>query len=485
MKITDTLSGKKTEFKPRGDTVTMYVCGITPYDESHLGHAMSYIIFDVIRRYLKYRGYNVRCVQNVTDIDDKIINRANRLGIPAKELADKYTKRYFEDMNDLNILEADIYPRATEEIPKIIEIVEGLINKGFAYAAGGSVYFRVKNVPDYGKLSKRTPEQMMAGARIEAGEEKEDPIDFVLWKAAKPGEPSWDSPWGKGRPGWHIECSAMSVKYLGEQIDIHGGGQDLVFPHHENEIAQSESFTGKKPFVRYWLHNGALQMGAEKMSKSLGNLITIRDALTRYSADAIRIFILSSYYRTPLTYTEEALEAAQGGAERLMRVAAKEIHGGKGKELDAKPYYDRFIEAMDDDFNTPQALASLFDLARDINRAEEEGMNVDKARQTLRELGGVLGLMFKAPEEAPLDAEALRQLAISISSQIANTELKREIKLGSPVDATSIIESLISTRNNLRKDKQFKLADEIRNKLLKLGIALEDTPMDTFWKRKR
>jgi cysteinyl-tRNA synthetase len=485
MKITDTLSGKKEEFKPIGDVVTMYVCGVTPYDESHLGHAMSYIIFDVIRRYLKYRQYNVKCVQNVTDIDDKIINRANRLGIPAKELADNYTKRYFEDMNDLNVLSADIYPRATEEIPKITELVEGLINQGFAYAAGGSVYFRVKNVPDYGKLSKRSPEQMIAGARLEAGEEKEDPADFVLWKAAKPGEPSWDSPWGKGRPGWHIECSAMSIKYLGEQIDIHGGGQDLVFPHHENEIAQSESFTGKKPFVRYWLHNGALQMGAEKMSKSLGNLITIRDALKKYSADAIRIFILSSYYRSPLTYSEEALEAAQSGAERLLRVASKETTGSKGKVLDAKPYHDRFIEAMDDDFNTPQAIASLFDLARDINRAEEEVMNAVKARQTLRELGGVLGMTFKAPEEAPLDADALRQLAILISRQIVKADLKKGIKLGKPVDAAAIIESLIIIRNDLRKAKQFKLADEIRNKLLELGIILEDTAQGTVWKRKR
>jgi cysteinyl-tRNA synthetase len=454
MKITDTLTGRKEDFKPRGETVTMYVCGVTPYDESHLGHAMSYIIFDVIRRYLKYRWYSVRCVQNVTDIDDRIINRANRLGIPTKELADNYTKRYFEDMNALNVLPADLNPRATEEIPKIIELVESLIKKGFAYAAGGSVYFRVKKVPDYGKLSKRSPEQMMAGARIEAGEEKENPADFVLWKAAKPGEPAWDSPWGKGRPGWHIECSAMSIKYLGEQIDIHGGGQDLVFPHHENEIAQSESFTGRKPFVRYWLHNGALQMGSEKMSKSLGNLVTIRDALKKYSADAIRIFVLSSYYRSPLTYSEDALEAAQVGAERLQRTAVKENPGGSGKALDAKPYHDRFIEAMDDDFNTPQAIAALFDLARDINRAEEEGTKADKAREMLRELGGVLGLTFKESVE-------------------------------SAGDAAPYIELLIATRNDLRKARQFELADDIRNKLEGLGITLEDTPTGTVWKKKR
>jgi cysteinyl-tRNA synthetase len=454
MKITDTLTGKKEDFKPRGDTVMMYVCGVTPYDESHLGHAMSYIIFDVIRRYLKYRWYSVKCVQNVTDIEDKIINRANRLGIPARELAENYTRRFFEDMNALNVLPADLNPRATEEIPKIIELVDGLISKGFAYAVAGSVYFRVSKVSDYGKLSNRSPEQMMAGARIEAGEGKEDPIDFVLWKAAKPGEPVWDSPWGKGRPGWHIECSAMSLKYLGEQIDIHGGGQDLVFPHHENEIAQSESFTGRKPFVKYWLHNGTLQMGTEKMSKSLGNLITIRDALKKYSADAIRIFVLSSYYRSPLTYSEEALVAAQAGADRLLRTVVKESSGGQGKALDAKPYQDRFIAAMDDDFNTPQALAALFDLARDINRAEEEGTKADKARETLRELGGVLGLTFKEPVE-------------------------------SAGDAAPYIELLIATRNDLRKARQFQLADDIRRNLEGLEITLEDTPTGTVWKKKR
>jgi cysteinyl-tRNA synthetase len=325
---------------------------------------------------------------------------------------------------------------------------------------------------------------MKAGARVEVGEEKEDPMDFNLWKAAKPNEPSWDSPWGKGRPGWHIECSAMSIKFLGEQIDIHGGGQDIVFPHHENEIAQSESFTGKKPFVKYWLHNGLLQMGAEKMSKSLGNLITIRDALKKYSADAIRIFILSSYYRSPLTYTEEAIEAAQTGAERLVRVALKENVKSKGKTLDAKAYYDRFVEAMDDDFNTSQAIAALFDLARDINRAEEEGMDVAKARGTLKELGGILGLNFKGMAEAPLDVEALRKLALSISEKMAGMSLSG-VKLGSPNDPDIIMAQLIEMRKDLRKAKQFQLADEIRNGLSVIGILLEDTPQGTTWKRKR
>ena len=485
MKVFNTLSGKKEEFQPQGDEVTMYVCGINPYSDAHIGHAMSYIIFDVVRRYLESRDYKVKHVENVTDVEDNIIATANRLGIPVKELTDKYTERYFEDMDALNILRADIYPRATGEIPKIIEVVKGLIEKGFAYAVGGNVYFRVRNVPDYGKLSKRSLEQMIAGARVEAREEKEDPMDFVLWKEAKPDEPSWDSPWGKGRPGWHIECSAMSLRYLGETIDIHGGGQDLVFPHHENEIVQSVNLTGKKPFVKYWMHNGLLQMGADKMSKSLGNLITIRDALKKYSADAIRIFILSSYYRSPLTYTEEALEAAERGAERLRRAVSTYEASGTGERLDAEPYSKKFIETMDDDFNTSQALAALFDLARDINRADEAGMDVQKARETLKALGEVLGLTFQAPEEAPLDVEPLRQLLSSVKEDIKKANLEGIAASGAPDDAAAIIEFLISVRKELRKAGQFQLADEIRNKLGELGIALEDKPAGTVWKRKR
>ncbi len=454
MKITDTLTGQKKEFKPLGDTVTMYVCGINPYSDSHIGHALSYIFFDVVRRYLEFRDYKVRHVENITDVEDNIINHANRLGITVKELTEKYAARHFEDMDALNNLRPHFTPKATETIPEIIAMTQGLIDKGYGYAVGGNVYFRVRKFADYGKLSKRNPDQMMAGARVEASEAKEDPMDFVLWKESKPGEPSWDSPWGKGRPGWHIECSAMSRKFLGDQIDIHGGGQDVVFPHHENEIAQSEAFTGKKPFVQYWMHNGLLRMGEEKMSKSLGNLITIRDALKKYSADAIRIFILSSYYRTPLTYTEEAIQAAQAGADRLQRTAAKENPEAKGKALDEKPYYDRFIEAMDDDFNTPQAIAALFDLARDINKAEETGMDAVKARETLKELGSVLGLTFKAADTGA-------------------------------GDAAPFIELLIATRNDLRKARQFQLADGLRNKLTEMGIILEDTATGTVWKKKR
>jgi cysteinyl-tRNA synthetase len=469
MKITDTLSGKKEEFKPIGDVVTMYVCGINPYADSHIGHAMSYIIFDVVRRYLEFRGYKVKHVENVTDVEDNIINHANRLGITVKELTEKYTQRYFEDMDALNILRPQFTPKATETIPEIIGITHGLVEKGFAYAVGGNVFFRVRKMPDYGKLSKRSLEQMMAGARVEAGEDKEDPMDFALWKEAKPGEPSWDSPWGKGRPGWHIECSAMSMKFLGDQIDIHGGGQDVVFPHHENEIAQSESFTGKKPFVRYWMHNGLLQMGAEKMSKSLGNLITIREALKKYTADGLRVFILSSYYRSPLTYTDEAIEAAQAGADRLLRVANKEdTAAGKGEPLDAAPYRQRFIEAMDDDFNTSQALAALFDLARDINRAEETGGNVGKAREALRELGGVLGLTFK-PRNVVITPEPAH---LKIATYPPNVVISEHA-----ID--DIIRLIIKERTKCRNNKQWQQADNIRDKLTQLGIILEDTKTGT------
>jgi cysteinyl-tRNA synthetase len=501
MKVYNTLSGQKEEFLPQGDEVKMYVCGVTPYAECHIGHALSYIVFDVITRYLRFRGYKVKYVQNITDIDDKIIDRANKLGIPAGELAGKFTDSYFEDMDALNIERADIYPRATGEIPKIIEVIQGLIDKGYAYPAEGSVYFRVRNVPDYGKLSHRSLESMMSACSVEAGEEKEHPMDFALWKAAKPGEPSWESPWGNGRPGWHIECSAMSLKYLGDTLDIHGGGQDLIFPHHENEIVQSESFTGVKPFVKYWLHNGLLQFGQDKMSKSLGNLITIKEALEKYSPDAIRLFVLSSHYRSPLTYSEEALEAAERGADRLRQVAQTQGGEGKGGErVDVEPYRQRFIEAMDDDFNTPQALATLFDLARDVNRASDQGYSITGGQQVFAELADVLGLTLEPWEGAPLDAESLQELAIYIYKRL-HTDLfpqglspkfkpidemwDKIVESGITLDAEQLVETLGSTRSQLREDKQWRLADEIRSKLGELGIALEDTPKGTVWKRKR
>ncbi len=521
MKVFNTLSGQKEEFLPRGDEVKMYVCGVTPYDDCHLGHAMSYIIFDAIRRYLQFRGYKVKYVQNITDIDDKIIGRAAKLGISIGELAEKFIDRYFADMDALNIGRADIYPRATEEIAKIIEVIQGLVDKGQAYPAQGSVYFRVRNVPDYGKLAHRSLESMMAGARIEAGEEKEYPMDFVLWKASKPGEPSWASPWGEGRPGWHIECSAMSLRYLGDTIDIHGGGQDLVFPHHENEIAQSESFTGKKPFVKYWLHNGLVQLGEEKMSKSLGNLITIKEALQKYSADAIRIFALSSHYRSPLTYSEETLEAAERGADRLRYTANSRLDDARLRYrhiFDTDDYRRRFINSMDDDFNTAQAMAILFDLTRDINKASESGYSVALAQKVLKELGGVMGLTLKPPDESVITPESatskfnsneeilvlfqktLRsesEIKATISQEMINKisykngYLRKQIDAPQPdpailaSTAKEITDDIIFVREELRRAKYFELADEIRAKLDATGIVLEDTPKGTVWKRKR
>ncbi len=486
MKVYNTLSGQKEEFLPQSDEVKMYVCGVTPYDHCHIGHAMSYVIFDVIKRYLEFRGYKVKYVQNITDIDDKIIDRANKLGISTQELAGKFTDSYFADMDALNIRRADIYPRATEEIPKITEVIQGLVDKGYAYPAQGSVYLRVRNVADYGKLSHRTLESMMTECNIEFEKEKEDPMDFVLWKAAKPGEPSWESPWGKGRPGWHIECSAISLKYLGDTLDIHGGGQDLIFPHHENEIAQSESFTGKKPFVKYWLHNGLLQLGEDKMSKSLGNLITIKQALEKYSPDAIRIFILSSHYRSPLTYSEEAIEAAEKGTDRLRQTLHSESEGNKAAEkTEAESYRQRFIEAMDDDFNTAQALATLFDLTREINRADEAACESEEARKLLQELGGILGLTFKEPEMPPLEVEPLRQLLISINKWRLEAGLK-EIPVDElPDDVEPLMELITSTRSGLRDKELWEYADKIRDRLVELDIALEDTPKGTVWKRKR
>jgi cysteinyl-tRNA synthetase len=452
VKVFSTLSGQKEEFVPQGDVVKMYVCGVTPYSDCHFGHAMSYIIFDMIHRYLEFRGYKVKHVQNFTDIDDKIIERANQAGVTARELADKQIAQYFIDMDALNIKRVDIYPKATEEIPKIIEVVQGLIDKGYAYQVEGDVYFRVKNDLGYGKLSHQSVDGLLSGARIEAGAGKEHPLDFTLWKAAKPGEPAWESPWGKGRPGWHIECSAMSLKYLGETLDIHGGGRDLIFPHHENEIAQSECFTGKTPFVKYWLHNGLVQLGEEKMSKSLGNLITVKEVLQRFSPDAVRLFVLSSHYRSPLTFSEEGLEAAEKGIERLRQAAKAEVTGANTGQIDIESWRQKFVEAMDDDFNSAQAIAVLFDLAREINRAHSEGFSLAPAQQMAVELAGVLGL-------------TLEEKAVHL-------------------EAEPFIELLILLRSELRKAKQWQLADKVRASLVELGVALEDTPQGTVWKHR-
>ena len=452
MKIFNTLTGRKEEFQPADpQTVSMYVCGVTPYASAHVGHGMSYVIFDVVHRYLEYRGYRVKHVQNFTDVDDKIIDRAARLGVPAAELAERHIDDFFREMDSLNIKRAHLYPRATEELPKIVDVIEGLVKQGYAYSSDGDVYFRVRKDDDYGKLSHRTLEGMIAGARVQPGAGKEHPMDFALWKGAKEGEPQWPSPWGPGRPGWHIECSAMALHHLGETVDIHGGGQDLVFPHHENEIAQSESFTGRRPFVRVWMHNGLLHLGEEKMSKSLGNLVTVREALGRYGADALRLFFLGSHYRSPLTLSDHPLAAAERGAERL-RTAASAVSADAGAPVEGGDYRARFIDAMDDDLNTPQAMAVLFDLAREINRGAAEGLSTDEAKTILRELADVLGLTFQARESTGL------------------------------VEVSPFIDLLVETRTGLREAKQFALADSIRDRLAGLGVTLEDGPEGTRWK---
>ncbi|UCG84687.1 MAG: cysteine--tRNA ligase [Dehalococcoidia bacterium] len=475
MRIFNTLSGRIEDFVPQDDTVKMYVCGVTPYAPSHLGHAMSYIVFDTIRRYLEFRGYKVKYVQNFTDIDDKIITRANELNIPATELAERFSAQYLANMDDLNVIRANIYPKATEEIPKIIEVIEGLIQKGHAYESDGDVYFRVTSDPEYGKLSHRNLDDMLAGARIEVSESKEHPLDFALWKAAKPGEPQWQSPWGQGRPGWHIECSAMSIKYLSETIDIHGGGQDLIFPHHENEIAQSESFTLAKPFVRYWLHNGLMQLGEDKMSKSSGRLVTISEALERYSADALRLWVLSSHYRSPITYSDEVLASMDRGVERLSRAAHVDIDDSAKSKMNAQPYRDKFIESMDDDFGTPQAIATLFDLARDINRGHDEGIHIGEAHKTLLELTEILGLTLPG---MPVGAELPHQ----VLNDLAN---RHGLVPAEEADANSIVRMLIDRRAELRREKEWGRADQIRNDLIDIGITLEDTPQGTVWRHRK
>jgi cysteinyl-tRNA synthetase len=456
--------------------VRMYVCGVTPYDAAHIGHGMSTTVFDVIRRYLEHRGYAVRHVQNFTDIDDKIIARANAEGIDPDELTEGLIAQWHAETAELNALPATVYPRATQEVGPIVAMIEGLIANGHAYEVEGDVYYKVRSFPDYGKLSGRDLDDLLSGARIEVDERKADPLDFALWKAAKPGEPSWESPWGPGRPGWHIECSAMSSTYLDGEVDIHGGGADLIFPHHENEIAQSEAFLGRQPFARYWVHNGLVRLGGEKMSKSLGNFVRLREILDRGLGPAFRLMVLQGHYRAPLTYTDEGLLAAERGLQRL-RAAADPAAAGPlapdagppepamhasraATDLEAAvTEADRgFHEAMDDDFNAPVAVAALFDLARVVNRARAEGTPpgaVEPARRKLVELAGVLGLTLD-----PLTPDGAG-------------------------DAGPFVDLLLKVRGELRAAKQWALSDMIRDELAGLGIAVEDTAQGASWERRR
>ncbi|HXD11688.1 MAG TPA: cysteine--tRNA ligase [Anaerolineales bacterium] len=462
IRLYNTLTRKKEDFETlEPNTVKLYVCGVTVYNDAHVGHAMSALVFDIIRRYLEYRGYNVRHVMNYTDVDDKIINRAKQLNEDPLKLSQRYIADYAHDLENLNVLPATSNPQVSKTMPLIIEFIRGLIRKEAAYAApNGDVYFSVTSDDDYGKLSGRKLDDMQAGARIEVEEAKDHPMDFALWKAAKPGEISWDSPWGRGRPGWHIECSAMNLAELGEQIDIHGGGNDLIFPHHENEIAQSESYTGKR-FARYWIHNGMLQRGGEKMSKSLGNMVTIKDFLSKRDADVMRMLVLTGSYRAPLIFNDETQDAAEKSLERLKSAFRSASASASGLSADAASALavqadstkQAFNDAMDDDFNTPLAIAALHELVKAINTARDSGATdaqLETAQKTLRELTDVFGLRLQE-------------------------------KQGSS-DAEAQVNALIAERNEARKQKQWALSDQIRDKLKELGVTIEDSKDGTKWR---
>ncbi|MDX1334761.1 MAG: cysteine--tRNA ligase [Gammaproteobacteria bacterium] len=462
LKIYNSLTKEKQTFEPiEPGKVRMYVCGMTVYDYCHVGHARVLVVFDVVYRYLQRLGYDVTYVRNITDIDDKIIRRAIENGEEYGALTERFIQAMHEDAKAIGVLQPDIEPRATDNISEILEMISALEQKSIAYGAdNGDVYYSVKAFPEYGKLSHKKLEDLQAGSRVEVDEAKRDPLDFVLWKAAKPDEPSWDSPWGKGRPGWHIECSAMSTRFLGNHFDIHGGGLDLQFPHHENEIAQSEGCTGEH-FVNYWMHNGFVRINEEKMSKSLGNFFTLREVLERYQGEEIRAFILSSHYRSPLNYSDEQLDNARQALTRLYTAL-------RGLELEGvvppadTDYEQRFMTAMNDDFNTAEALAAMFDLARDVNKARET--NVEQATQLgvlLRQLGGILGLLQDAPESYLKGGDATSAGGFSDDE----------------------INSMIEARQQARAEKNWAESDRIRDQLQDAGIILEDGPQGTSWRR--
>ncbi len=483
LRIYNTLTRRKEEFVPREPgRVDIYQCGVTPYDYTHIGHARQYVFWDTVRRYLKYRGWKVFCVQNVTDVDDKIIAKAGMQGVEPEEISEEYHRDFLDVMDMLGVERPDVMPKVTQHIPEIIELISGLIEKGYAYQADGDVFFDVTSFPDYGKLSGRSLDDMMAGARIEVNPKKRNTMDFALWKSAKPGEPSWDSPWGPGRPGWHIECSALALKYLGSGFDMHGGGDELIFPHHENEIAQSEAYTGEKPFARYFIHHAMLNIDDVKMSKSLGNFFSVRDVLKEFEPGVIRYFFASRHYRSPANYGVDELEAAGTAYSRLVStldagrraldkadkmesVQEKEEKGsGLTLKADAEEAERRFIEGMDDDFNTAVGIAALHDLARSINDFlhatggmihynKEDLQGLSKAVSTLSTLGGILGLFQE-------------------SGAIADRGLTE-----------GLISLLIDVRNDLRSKKEWAFADKIRDSLKGMGIILEDTSTGTIWKR--
>ncbi|MCL5987018.1 MAG: cysteine--tRNA ligase [Actinobacteria bacterium] len=472
LKIYNTLTKQKEEFRERElGKAYVYVCGPTVHDFIHVGNARTFVTFDVVNRYLRYRGYDVTLVQNITDIEDKIIKKSNEHGIPASEVAKRFEREYYSDIESLNIMKADVQPKATEHVPEMIEHIKELVKKGMAYSVNGDVYFEVSRFNGYGKLSGMKLEELEIGSRVEVNDLKRNPADFVLWKSSKPGEPKWDSPWGQGRPGWHIECSVMSLKYLRNSFDIHGGAVDLIFPHHENEIAQSEGLTDE-PFVKYWMHGGMLKIGEQEMHKSLGNFITVRDLMSLHDFNAVRLSMLQTHYRSTLDFSEENLIAARNAFERISELYLRlEDVSGTEKGIASRPdgYEDvkmlhqakkDFMEAMDDDFNTPNAIAVIFNLVREVNKALDE-MNLEpgvdeatfalKAQTAIKELCSVLGL---APGKGR--------------------------KLGNEL-AGSLLELLISLRDDARKRKDWQFSDRIRSELEKIGIALEDTAKGTRW----
>lgn len=474
LKVYNTISGRKEEFVPlEKGKARIYVCGVTPYNHPHIGNARPFVTWDVFRRYLEYSGYDVLHVQNFTDIDDKIINSANDEGVEWLDISERYIKSYFAVMDKLGIKRAHIYPKVSLHIKEIIDMVAKLIEKGYAYEESGSVYYRVEKFADYGKLSGRELSDMMAGARVDVDEKKENPMDFALWKTAKEGEPSWPSPWGEGRPGWHIECSAMSVHYLGESFDFHGGGSDLIFPHHENEIAQSEACTGCKPFVRYWLHNGFITLDKEKMSKSLGNFFLVKDILEKYPAEVLRFLILSTHYRSPLDFSDElmddaarALERLKTAKENLQELLMQPGHGASenGKELltEAQKAKAGFIEAMDDDFNTALAISHMFALAKDINIYSHKVLSGEDMSDG-KALAGVS------------DVFAMMAGIIGVLEDAGRQESGKD---------DEIMGVLIDVRQKARQSKDFATADNIRNMLSDIGIVMEDTPQGVKWKYK-
>ncbi len=487
LRLYNSFSSQKEDFKPLVDNqASIYVCGITAYDDCHLGHARAAVVFDAIVRYLRRRGFEVTHVQNITDIDDKIINRAREKGITCSELSEHYVEEFHRDMVALGVVPPDIEPKATEHMPDIIRMIETLVSKGYAYAAEGNVFFSVEKFPGYGRLSHRSLEEMQAGARVEIDSRKRHPMDFALWKASKPGEPTWESPWGPGRPGWHIECSAMSIRYLGETFDIHGGGQDLIFPHHENEVAQSVAATGK-PFVRYFVHNGFVTINGEKMSKSLGNFLTIKEILSGYHHEALRLFLLSRHYRSPLDYSEDLIREKQVSLDRiyatlgesLETTAASAIPPGTGVSLppEAKAACTRikylkklFYEAMDDDFNTAQALGHIFDTVKGLNTLLQISKN-GPAQACL----AAIGFGVSAIKEV---AQVLGLFTTDPKSYLEGRRAEKLSKMSLTVDH---IRDLILQREDAREKKDWAVADAIRKKLAEAHIILKDSPQGTTW----